>query len=134
MRNPDELIDLLRLGRHYQSSGPKDKVFALLGLVVGAEIEGLVVDYSKSVADVYIWIARYLIQVPRWRAVDVLLEVNVKDPHGNGDSIGPYTEELPSWVPDWSNRGLTVNEDMRGEMNFEVSMDPDNMRAILVTG
>ncbi|KAH8773781.1 heterokaryon incompatibility protein-domain-containing protein, partial [Diaporthe sp. PMI_573] len=43
------------------ATDPKDMVFALLGLVQGAHLEGLVADYSKSIQEIRVGIAAYFL-------------------------------------------------------------------------
>lgn len=133
LQDPSQLMSMLRLGRDCQSSDPRDKVFALLGLIVGAGAEGLVADYSRSVADVYTWIARYLIDVQKVAALDILGEVNLVE---QGAS---QAYDLPSWVPDWSNSGQTFRQSLYAaeridSKHFKLSTDPDNSRALLLAG
>lgn len=84
------------------ASDPKDMVFALLGLVQGNHLEGLVADYSKSLTEIQVGIAAYFIAR-----------------HGQGDILkqaahvyeGEEYRLLPgspswvsssSWVPSWT--------------------------------
>ncbi|KAI2607924.1 HET-domain-containing protein [Hypoxylon sp. NC1633] len=69
------------------ASDPRDKIFSVLGLFRGLEDDGLVPDYSLSIAQVYTGIAAYL-----------LTKHNMK--HIIGLSRNP-SAGLPSWVPDW---------------------------------
>lgn len=132
LRNPDELIDLLHLGRYCETTDPRDKVFALLGLVAGAEAEGLVADYSKGVEEIYTWIARYLIDVHKRSAADILGILNILD----WNEPRPYN--LPSWVPDWSNPGrilLEVHSQFKKYLDeIPLAIDPNDPRALLLTG
>ncbi|KAG6361118.1 hypothetical protein INS49_009342 [Diaporthe citri] len=107
LRNSAELLDLLRLGRHCQSTDPRDRVFALLGLVVDAAAEGLVADYRRSTPEIFTWIARYLAN--KGIAADVLGNVNMcRDSAGSELLLGFRSQlQLPSWVPDWTNAGTT---------------------------
>ncbi len=73
--------------RHCKSTDPRDKIFALLGLVI--EPSELSADYTRSKEDVYKWLARSIIE--RDSCLDVLSGVQGKPGQG-----------LSSWVPDWS--------------------------------
>lgn len=97
LREPRELLDLLRLGRKCEATDPRDRVFALLGLLIGAEAEGLVADYTQTTSQVFTWIARYLAN--KGALVDVLGNLN-DFPMGSEDTVGSLAQ-LPSWVPDW---------------------------------
>lgn len=52
---------LLAKTSHCQAADQRDKVFALLGLVQGAHLEGLVADYTKTSEEIYTGIAAYFL-------------------------------------------------------------------------
>ena len=81
------LLQSLHDTRHCKSTDPRDKVYALLNLVI--EPSELFADYTRSKEDVYTWLARSIIE--RDSCLDVLCGVQGKAGQG-----------LPSWVPDWS--------------------------------
>jgi hypothetical protein len=68
---------------------PRDKVFAMLALVGGAENVSMAPDYGKSMVQVYREVARDIIV--KQGQMDILLAASGVD--GN--------DGLPSWVPDW---------------------------------
>lgn len=107
LRYSTELPDLLELGRHCQSTDPRDRVFALLGLVVDAEAESLVADYGRSTPEIFTWIARYLANMGT--VVDVLGNVNICGDLTGSERLLEFRNQLqlPSWVPDWTNAGTT---------------------------
>jgi hypothetical protein len=77
-----------------KSSDPRDKVFALLGLILGANQEGLLADYSLSAEQVYIGLAAsLLINHPSCKILR----------YRNSNPL------LPSWVPDWRTPPSTPN-------------------------
>lgn len=82
----------------FEATNARDKVYALLGLIIDGKAllvrERLSPDYSKSVADVMKSAARYLAQ--RRSIFDSLSNVGI------GLHTGKGTEGLPSWVPDWA--------------------------------
>ncbi|KAL4943921.1 hypothetical protein BDV06DRAFT_125023 [Aspergillus oleicola] len=82
-----DLLNVLVDASPYQCSDPRDKVFAVLGLMGEKFISP---DYRISAKSVYIGIATYLIQ--HWHTLDVLAI--------SGQSKSAL--DLPSWVPDWS--------------------------------
>lgn len=95
--NPaDELFFYLLRTRGRGATDPRDKIFAVLGLVSGS-IEGLGIrpDYQASIEDVYCEATRRLMAVSR--GLDVLGVCFLFN-----DRVVP---ELPSWVPDWGSRG-----------------------------
>ncbi|KAL1799894.1 hypothetical protein ACET3X_000236 [Alternaria dauci] len=101
------------------STDPRDKVFAVLGLV-GETKDGdscMVPDYRKSVDQVYREIAREI--MTKEGRMDILLAASGI----NGD------EELPSWVPDWRCEAtvgrpiLLVNRKLLMKLTYAGSMD-----------
>jgi hypothetical protein len=72
-------------------SDPRDRIFALLGLVPGSEKLGIFPDYSKSVEDVFTEAAGKFIT--RSRSLRLLA-------YAASSSHSPL---LPSWVPNWSS-------------------------------
>lgn len=97
------LISLLDQYRRKDSTDPRDKVFALLGIAGSKDILSLSckVDYNMTVVEVYTNLASSYIQ--RDDNLDIL----------SYTQCGPSIPGLPSWVPDWSSR-----EDM--PINFRV--------------
>jgi hypothetical protein len=89
------LITLLEKYRRQESTNPRDKVFALLGIAGSKDISslGCKVDYSISVVEVYTNLAKSYIQ--RDGNLDILSYVQ----------YGPGIPDLPSWVPDWTSQG-----------------------------
>lgn len=137
LRSSAELPDLLQLGRHCKSTDPRDRVFALLGLVAGAEAEGLVADYGWQVAQVFIWIARYLAKVGT--AADLLGNVNMIRHLAGVESLGSGDKlQLPSWVPDWTDSGTTCLDLFPQATNYlkdlPFQLDEDDTSALILTG
>ncbi|KAF6828994.1 heterokaryon incompatibility protein [Colletotrichum musicola] len=61
-RDSSDLLQLLDWARSSRATDPRDKVFAVYGLLFGAEIDGLHPDYTLSVKDVYLRIAAWIAQ------------------------------------------------------------------------
>ncbi|KAH8159216.1 hypothetical protein CIB48_g9033 [Xylaria polymorpha] len=81
------LLQLLRDTVGSESSDPRDKIFALVGLVRGLDLDGITPNYNLSYVQVYTGLATYFIKN-----------------HGLTELIMMGTHEdinLPSWVPDW---------------------------------
>lgn len=78
------------------ATDPKDMVFALLGLVQGAHLEGLVADYSKSIYEIRIGIAAYFLI--RHGQTNLLKSAAFDASERQIDWLLP---RLPSWVPSW---------------------------------
>ncbi|KAK3392502.1 heterokaryon incompatibility protein-domain-containing protein [Sordaria brevicollis] len=88
-RLPGHLVKLVMDSWSSQASDPRDKIFALLGVITGAAVDGLIADYSLSVEQVYTGLAAFALT--RHGEVNILR-------YASG-----YTKSrnLPSWVPDW---------------------------------
>ncbi|KAM0428837.1 hypothetical protein ACHAPT_006637 [Fusarium lateritium] len=89
------LLELLIQCRFRQASDPRDKVYALLGLKDEdadslADSLGIEPDYRLSTTQVYCHTARQLLLQSG--------ELNIL-----GACTATTNQELPSWVPDWSN-------------------------------
>ena len=89
----DSFYRVLCSYRDSYASDPRDKVFALLGLVFDSTPADYLTepDYSKTVEDVYRHVAVNM--VTRTEGLDILSAV--EDAHFRLNS------RLPSWVPDW---------------------------------
>jgi hypothetical protein len=94
----ETLIKELRDTRDCQSTDPRDKLFAILPLILQSKTEGFAeaykaiqMDYHLSPAQVFVNLGKYLLDA---LGFDILREV-----------AGPSAlAGLPSWVPDWSIR------------------------------
>lgn len=87
------LLELLRLTRNYMATDPRDKVFALIGVVTDLNSIGLEVDYRLSTEEVYLLVAIHNLE--KRKDLEVLAN--------GGVNSGPENLKLPSWVPDWSH-------------------------------
>ncbi|KAF4632732.1 hypothetical protein G7Y89_g5395 [Cudoniella acicularis] len=90
------LLELLRLTRtKYNATDPRDKVFALHGVVTDLSSIGddAVVNYSKSMKEVYTDVAVH--NLTKQKTLFCLANA--------GLSVYPENLKLPSWVPDWSH-------------------------------
>ncbi|KAL1857560.1 hypothetical protein Daus18300_010318 [Diaporthe australafricana] len=77
-----------------EATNPKDKVYGLLGLTSEDCRASLLPDYSKSVTDVYMDTARYIINSTG--------SLNILSTNTNSRRV--EEPPLPSWVPDWCLR------------------------------
>ena len=95
-----ESLPLLPLNslRRMRSTDPRDKVFALLGFVAldGPFPELIAPDYEKSIEQVCLDVARYLILTEQ--TLDVLNMTHLRLSTGRPPS-------MPTWVPDWQLEG-----------------------------
>lgn len=87
------LSDILWNTWDRDATDPRDKVFAILGLI-GEDYSATLpnIDYSKSTEEVYREVASLIIT--KENSLDILLAASGLDNGGN----------LPSWVPDWRRR------------------------------
>ena len=81
------LLQRLHNTRHCKSTDSRDKIYAILNMVI--EPSELFADYTRSKEDAFKWLARSM--VDRDGRLDILSGVQ-----------GKPAEGLPSWVPDWS--------------------------------
>lgn len=89
------LLELLFLTRGFQATDPRDKLFALVGLagdVLSSDWE-VTPNYDLSVAEVYHRFALW--HLTRKRQFEIF-----SFGRGQGLSLSPELEQLPSWVPD----------------------------------
>ncbi|KAI1744771.1 heterokaryon incompatibility protein-domain-containing protein [Xylaria scruposa] len=85
---PKGLLQLLRDTVDSKCSDPRDKIFALLGLVRGLDPEGITADYDLTYVQVYTGLAAYFIR--NCGLTELVILPTQKDLN------------LPSWVPNWT--------------------------------
>ncbi|KAF2727801.1 HET-domain-containing protein [Polyplosphaeria fusca] len=116
------LSDLLWNTWDREATDPRDKVFAVLGLV-GNEAHGIRPDYNQTMVQVYCRTTKHIIREEQ--SLDILLAANGIQ-RGDG---------LPSWVPDWRKEAnatkpaLFVNRD-----RLNLRYDTGSMEMALVHG
>ena len=95
------LLEMLNSTRESGATNPKDKVFALYGLLGSEEADSPLVlpDYTKNVASIYTNIAIYILRTSRSLTLLQSIPWTLPQHGGSGGVSG-----LPSWVPDWSRR------------------------------
>jgi hypothetical protein len=84
---------LLIASRDYKATDPRDKIFALMGVVTNLDSIGLSVDYSLPAEEVYKKLAIHSMTI--WNSLLYLSSAGLKDASPDN--------RLPSWVPDWSH-------------------------------
>ncbi|OCK72955.1 hypothetical protein K432DRAFT_340879, partial [Lepidopterella palustris CBS 459.81] len=88
----DDVLELISRFRGFQSTDPRDKIYALLGMLFeGAHrpFTEIRVNYTATVEDVFTSFALYILQ--GGSRLSILRQCH-----------GQLIEGLPSWVPDWS--------------------------------
>lgn len=83
------LLELLLTHKSKQSTEPKDKVFALVGISASRHSFGDI-DYARSMRDIYTYTARHIISTTK--KLDVICVKQHDRPQFS----------LPSWTPDWT--------------------------------
>lgn len=99
--SPPILLSMLDSTRETCATDPRDKVFALYGLISPDEASEtrLLPNYNKSCVQVYTDVAIYYLT--KYKMLAFLQRVPWTLPQNGG--YGGITG-LPSWVPDWSKR------------------------------
>jgi hypothetical protein len=94
-QNFTNLLETLANYRYFHATDHRDKIYALRGLATGLALNELLPDYSLDFQDVYVQAAKYFIL--RQASFDCLgfCKFSLRHP------------SLPSWVPDWSNPGIS---------------------------
>lgn len=92
----------------FDCRNPRDKVFALISILLDNEAAGSLIDYSASVEQVYTVTAHYLIMSSR-----NLQHLAFISPCRLPDDFGEPQEslKLPSWVPDWKGHSRYRDDD-----------------------
>ncbi|RYP11466.1 hypothetical protein DL765_007775 [Monosporascus sp. GIB2] len=96
--SPNQLLRLLDMARDFIAADPRDKVYAILGLIIDADAYNLDVDYGISVEELYTRVALQIAVRHGWAAV-----------LRRSGKLQQKLQRLPSWVPDWSVRATEVS-------------------------
>ncbi|CCT74973.1 uncharacterized protein FFUJ_11047 [Fusarium fujikuroi IMI 58289] len=111
------LADLLDKTRDYDATDPRDKVYAIIGLLNQSGYKSpLMVSYRVTVEDLYIQVAK--IMQKDSETLDVMSQVEVEPLTHQGIRYG-----LPSWAPDWTVR--SSNKSMYGSAQYPRLKQPD---------
>jgi len=89
------LLDLAHEFRSREASNPRDKLYALLGLIPIAEDRGIIPDYAKPVREVFMGFVRS--HINQYQSLAIL---NFAEYRGEGDL------KLPTWCPNWTVQAL----------------------------
>jgi hypothetical protein len=90
---PTTIYQLLRHTVMFKATKACDKIFALVGLA--SDVSNNIIDYDTPVADIQISLAKMWIQDQS--NIGPVIFSSVDHEH--------HSEELPSWVPDWTCGG-----------------------------
>ncbi|OBT60746.1 hypothetical protein VE03_10875 [Pseudogymnoascus sp. 23342-1-I1] len=90
----ERMLDVLARFKGCEATDPRDKIYGLLGLTTQAK--ELVVDYRKSVAEVYTDVA--ILEINASANLDIITQ----NPFQGFSSSAERLPNLPSWVPDFS--------------------------------
>lgn len=89
-----DLLNVMRSCRPKHSSEPRDKVFGVLGVLLEKVRDGIKVNYSIPIKDVYINVFRTVVE--KTNSLDILCDSIHSPTYTNRNN-------LPSWTPDWSH-------------------------------
>jgi hypothetical protein len=115
------LVTLLDKYRGFESTDPRDKVYALLGLAEPKDISSLAVEvnYQLDVEDIFTRLAVSYLQ--KDDNFDILSYVH----------RGSNLKGLPTWVPDWTKQDI-ISTSFRSEAFYNVSGFPFQAGGVLV--
>jgi hypothetical protein len=99
MKVDKDLLSFASLFRSNNSTDPKDKIYALLGLleeIEGGETYGITPDYNLSVEQAYVQVAEAILK--HQRHLDLFGAIQ-----HSSFRLKRKRHDLPSWAPDWSD-------------------------------
>ncbi|KAF2001693.1 hypothetical protein P154DRAFT_158008 [Amniculicola lignicola CBS 123094] len=97
------LLEVLQHIRCYDSTDPRDKVYASLGMACDISNDEIIPDYSKSVLEVFTEVVQWSLKRTNSDALDFL--GYVVRPAPSSQWLRDYDPRLPSWIPDWKIKG-----------------------------
>jgi hypothetical protein len=95
-----DLLELLERVRGYQTTDPRDKVYALLGLLDNSRDLDIRADYTKSTESLFAEVTRTIIE--HSSSLEILSYAAKTSPRQQA------SYSLPSWVPDWTQRRTII--------------------------
>jgi len=108
-----DFLQVLHKSRNCSASDPRDKVYAVLGLVQHEVVKALPVDYSLTLEQVYANVGEHLIM--QHNCLHLLKHAGLKESRPNSLDLWSSKQnydtntndvdngELPSWVPRWND-------------------------------
>ena len=126
-KQEDYLLWLLNNFRPYLATNPRDMIYGLLGILCkfsDFDPARIGVNYSKTLAEVYIDTAVEIIRVSR----DLELLSHVSHP-----KICHFEPSFPSWVPRWDRErtalGVPSSSENRFRLNYPATLEDRNSRS-----
>ncbi|KXH27257.1 heterokaryon incompatibility protein [Colletotrichum nymphaeae SA-01] len=109
-RDSSDLLRLLDLARNSHASDPRDKLFAVYGLISCAQSDGIVADYTMSTREAYMQMAKWI--ASRFGIPALLLRsFHVGETGDEADEADEMVQQeklervrIPSWTPDWTHK------------------------------
>lgn len=98
-RNSHQFQDLIAIYRHRRCTDPRDKIYGLLGLASGQDVNLIAPDYSIPTPRVYEQVTIKLIR--KSRSLEIFSQLYPR----HLKPTGIEAIKLPSWVPDWTSQG-----------------------------
>ncbi|KAK2064444.1 hypothetical protein LY76DRAFT_601044 [Colletotrichum caudatum] len=101
-RDSSGLLQLLDLARHSHATDPRDKLFAVFGLVSCADADGIAPDYTKSTEEVYMRMAGWIAE--RFGVPAMLVRAFHLAQFGQPEGMvhPARCTSIPSWAHDWT--------------------------------
>ncbi|KAI0905130.1 heterokaryon incompatibility protein-domain-containing protein [Ustulina deusta] len=120
--NTLNILDLLQRAKPLEASDPRDKIFGLLGIASGIDVndQRFAIDYNEDCRSVYIRFTNSIIQATRSYNILGCLE------SGRFYQSFDFRSQLPSWVPNWqqdpwSNEPRIISSTLDGGFDMERS-------------
>lgn len=95
------LLQILEWAIHHEATHPEDYIFALIGL---CDSKAIKIDYSKTCTEIYVEVARYLLETEA--DLDVLSAVQHTEAPFKGSLL------VTSWVPQWHIRKAQLESEI----------------------
>ncbi|KAL8783698.1 MAG: hypothetical protein Q9213_004437 [Squamulea squamosa] len=124
---PVDITHLLPSSKFMNSTDPRDRIFALLGMTFSSRYEDdlLTPDYSLTTREVYIMVATHILKSRQ--TLDILAHVSHDNQNWEGQASRDSVRTLPSWVTDWSMMMMALPIDLGGihgeEPIYQASLD-----------
>jgi len=93
LQDKSDLLALLRVSRNCSCKDPRDKVYAVMGLLKDESHLALSADYSAPVTSGWVFLQAAAWHISRIESLDILSQVE-----------GTSGITMPSWVPDWTRK------------------------------